>query len=312
MLNNHSRWLQAFILSLGFTLFSFSFANADTFFDSIPSGGRERTFIVTVPESAKPGQRLPTVIALHGALMRGKSMRRLFGLDELHEQEKFAVVYPDGIGRQWNDGREGDAGRPNDVRFIRELADHLVAEGLADPKRLYLAGVSNGGMLTYRVACEAPGIFAAFAAVLANIPEPVADHCPEKGSAPFLIINATDDPIIPWEGGRIGRIVRRGEVLSTPETVEFWRRYNGCSKAAQMKPLPDKNRADGSTVFAKQYSNCSSDGAVVLLSVEGGGHLPPGAQVGDRPLLQHMLGGPANQDISAADVSWKFFKRFPL
>jgi poly(3-hydroxybutyrate) depolymerase len=79
-----------------------------------------------------------------------------------------------------------------------------------------------------------------------------------------------------------------------------------------MKPLPDKDQRDGSTVLARQFGDCQSDAAVVLLTVEGGGHLPPGADIGNRPLLRSILGGPANQDISAADVSWKFFKRFPL
>lgn len=311
MLNKASHWPIG--LFLGFCLLCISGpAAAGTFHDRIESGGRDRSFIVVVPESAKRGERLPTVIALHGALMSGKSMKKIFGMDGLAERDKFAVVYPDGFRRRWNDGREG-GGRPDDVRFIRRLADHLVRSGLADPKRLYLVGVSNGGMLTYRVACEAPGVFAAYAAVIANMPERVAEDCPARGGgAPMLIINATDDPVVPWEGGEIGRFWRRGEVLSTPDTVAFWRRYNRCSGQSQMKPLPDKDRRDGSTVLAKQFGDCRSDAAVVLLTVEGGGHLPPGADIGNRPLLQSILGGPANQDISAADVSWKFFKRFPL
>ncbi len=312
MVNNRSRWPAGFVLSLTLLCASLSPGRAETFFDSIESGGRERTFIVVTPESAKRREKLPTVIALHGALMKGASMKRIFGLDELAERDRFAVVYPDGIRRHWRDGRPGAASGSEDVRFIRQLADHMVRSGLADPDRLYLVGVSNGGMLTYRIACEAPGVFAAYAAVIANMPERVAESCRRKGSAPMLIINATHDPVIPWDGGDIGRFRSRGEVLSTPDTVAFWRRYNRCSEKSETKPLPDKDRTDGSTVLAKQYIDCKSDAAVVLLTVEGGGHLPPGAQVGDRPLLQSILGGPANQDISAADVSWKFFKRFPL
>lgn len=284
---------------------------SETFFDSVPSGGRERTFMVALPERAKPGERLPTVIALHGALMNGKSMRRVFGLDPLSETHRFAVVYPDGLRRRWNDGRLSHERGPNDVRFIRQLAEHLIRKGVADPRRLYLLGVSNGGMLVYRVACEAPGLFSAYAAVIANMPVRVAETC-QGGGAPMLIINSTQDPIVPWEGGEIGGLARRGEVLSTPETVDFWRRRNGCRAEAETKPLPDKDETDGSTVRAKQYADCKSDAPVVLLAVEGGGHLPPGADIGNRPFLQSMLGGPANQDVSAADISWKFFKRFPL
>lgn len=287
-------------------------AQAETFHDRIDSGGRERSFIVTVPEDARPGETFPTIFALHGALMTGKSMRRIIGFDELAAEGRFVVVYPNGVRRRWNDGRRMHRGRPNDVQFMRDLAEHLIKEGLADPNRLYLMGVSNGGMLTFRVACESPGVFAAYGAVIANMPATLVDRCDQRGIAPMLIINATKDPLVPWEGGEIGRWRNRGEVLSTQETVDFWRGYNGCSGSAQMKALPDKDRTDGSTVVAKQYTDCGSRAPVVLLSVEGGGHLPPGADIGGRPLLESMLGGPANQDISAAEVSWRFFRRFPL
>lgn len=312
MVNKRSRWIDKFFLSFCFLWVSLPHGHAESFTDAIRSGGWERSFLVALPSKAKPGKPLPTVIALHGALMQGKSMRRIFGFEGLSERDGFAVVYPDGLKRRWNDGRaEHDRG-PDDVRFIRDLADYLIRERIADPKRLYLLGVSNGGMLTYRLACEAPGVFAAYAAIIANVPINVAEGCRKSGHAPMLIINSTQDPIVPWEGGEVGRWTQRGEVLSTEETVDFWLKYNRCSGKAQMKPLPDKDRTDGSTVEAKQYSDCRSEGAVVLLSVEGGGHLPPGAEIGNRPFLQSMLGGPANRDISAPDISWKFFKRFPL
>jgi polyhydroxybutyrate depolymerase len=280
------------------------------FYDSIGTGDRDRHFTLVIPDGAQRGRPLPTVVALHGGLMNGKSMRRIFGMDDLGQQDRFAVVYPDAVGRRWNDGVSGSGDGADDVRFLRNLADHLVRQGVADPKRLYLIGMSNGGMMAYRVACQAPGIFAAYAAVIANMPKNVADGCRPGGGTPLIVINSTDDPVIPFEGGEVGRWAR-GEVLSTPETVEFWQRRNGCEGRSQEKPLPDKDNSDGSTVIARQFAECRSGAPVVLLTVQGGGHLPPGAQLGNRPLLRFMLGR-ANQDISAADISWKFFKRFPL
>jgi polyhydroxybutyrate depolymerase len=311
MIKSFSSWSIGLALILQISGLAAPAARADTFFESIWSGGRERTFMVALPNGVRPGRPLPTVIALHGATMNGRMMRRMFGMDELSERAGFAVVYPDGLRRRWNDGRAERGGGPDDVGFLRGLADYLVHERIADPARLYLVGVSNGGMLAYRTACEAPGLFAAYAAVIANLPARVAERCAGRGSAPMLVINSTDDPVIPWEGGELGGFARRGEVLSTPDTVEFWARQNGCSADVQTKPLPDKDASDGSTVLARQYADCKSGAPVVLLSVQGGGHLPPGTQLGNRPLLRLML-GQANQDISAADVSWKFFKRFPL
>ena len=303
--------LRIAVLALGFGAMArlAAPASAEVFHDSIGSGGQDRHFTLVIPEGAPPGRPLPTVVALHGGLMTGKSMRRIFGLNELTRQDRFAVVYPDAIGRRWNDGSGGLWQRADDVRFLRNLADHLVRQGVADPKRLYLAGISNGGMMTYRVACEAPGIFAAYAAVIANLPKAVADDCRPGGGTPLIIINSTDDPFNPYEEDDTGWA--RGKVLPTLETVDFWQRRNGCEGRSQEKPLPDKDAQDGSTVTARQFAECRTGAPVVLLTVEGGGHLPPGAQLTNRPLLRSMMGN-ANQDISAADISWKFFKRFPL
>jgi polyhydroxybutyrate depolymerase len=287
-----------------------SAVRAEVFYDSIGTGGRDRNFILVLPEGAQRDRPMPTVIALHGGAMNGKSMRRIFGLDEFAEQDRFAVVYPDAVGRRWNDGISGHADGADDVRFMRNLADHLVRKGVADPKRIYLLGISNGGMMTYRVACQSPGIFAAYAAVIANMPKELADHCRPGGGTPLIVINSTDDPYNPYEGADDARW-SRGEVLSTLDTVDFWQRRNGCEGRSQEKPLPDKDNSDGSTVTARQYADCRTGSPVVLLTVQGGGHMPPGAQLRDRPMLRAMLGR-ANQDISAADISWKFFKRFPL
>jgi polyhydroxybutyrate depolymerase len=301
-----------FVITLSFLAVFAGPAAAETFYGNIEVGDRERSFVVVTPEGTKRDERLPTVIALHGGLMQGRSLQKILGMDELAQRGRFAVVYPDGVKRRWNDGRSPDQQGPNDVRFIRRLAEHLVESGLADPRRLYLMGISNGGMLTYRIACETPGIFAAYAAVIANMSTLVAQECDRSKPTPIIVINSTDDRMMPYDGGEVGFFRNRGEVLSTEETIEFWRRHNGCSDKSQMKPLPDKDRDDRSTVDARQYSDCRSGSAVVLLTVEGGGHVPPGAQIEGRPFLQSILGGKGNQDISAADVSWKFFKRFPL
>ena len=299
-----------FALAAGALQFLTPPAVAEVFYDSIGTGGRDRYFTLVLPEGAKRGRPMPTVVALHGGLMNGNSMRRIFGLDELAAQDPFVVVYPDAVGRRWNDGVSGHTESADDVRFMRNLADHLVRKGVADPKRVYLLGVSNGGMMTYRVACQSPGIFAAYAAVIANMPKDIADECRPGGGTPLIIINSTDDPVNPYEDGDVARW-SSGKVLSTLDTVDFWQRRNGCEGRSQEKPLPDKDNSDGSTVLARQFAECRTGSPVVLLTVQGGGHLPPGAKVGNRPMLRAMLGR-ANQDISAADISWKFFKRFPL
>jgi polyhydroxybutyrate depolymerase len=277
-------------------------------------GGLQRSFLAVLPDGVAP-KRLPTVIVLHGALMNGRWMRKTLGLDPIARKEGILAVYPDGLNRIWNDGRQVQRSlwrrkSVDDVAFLTGLALRLVDDGLADPRRLYLLGVSAGGMMAFRTACSSDGTFAAVGAVLASMPVDVAATCKPAGGVPMMVINATDDPLIPWRGGALGPKGQHGAVISTMETVDFWRRNNGCEGQAAKRLLPDKNAADGSTVGAEQYTSCRSGAPVVLVTVEGGGHVPPGANIPARGLVTAFL-GKENMDISAADLSWKFFRQFP-
>lgn len=281
---------------------------------SIRIGAAERSYLMVTPAGAGRGP-FPVVVALHGALMDGRAMRRTFGLDDVADREEFVAVYPDGLGRRWNDGRRQPWRRRSesvdDVAFLTRLARRLIDEGIADPDRLYLVGASNGGMMVFRMACEAPAIFTAYAAIIANMPIRLAKSCRPGRGVPMLIMNATKDPLVPWDGGPLGFGGRYGQLVSTEESLAFWQRNNGCDGPRQKRPLPDKDRKDGSTVMAEQYNKCKSGAPVVLITVAGGGHLPPGATLVARPLIEGIL-GKGNRDISAAEISWKFFRRFPV
>jgi polyhydroxybutyrate depolymerase len=291
-------------------------ARAEEISGQIAVDGLERRFFAVLPDGMA-ARRLPTVIVLHGALMDGRWMQKTLGIDPIARKAGVLAVYPDASGRIWNDGRQvqrpfwrRDRGSADDVAFLTQLARRLVQDGLADPRRLYLLGVSNGGMLAFRMACEAAGPFAAVSAVIANMPVDVAATCRPAKPVPMLVINATNDPVMPWDGGALGRRGRQGAVISTADTVDFWRRNNGCPARGERRPLPDSDAADGSTVEAEQYAPCRSGATVALVTVEGGGHIPPGADVGERPLITAML-GKGNRDVSAAELSWKFFRQFP-
>jgi polyhydroxybutyrate depolymerase len=297
------------IIAIGVLGVSVKVATAETYRGSFESGHVERQYIVNIPDGTPDGRRLPTVIVLHGPLMNGASMRRLFDMDDIAEREGFAVVYPDSYGRTWNDGRNPAEQAPNDVRFINQLAKHLVDDGLADPNRLYLVGLSSGGMLSFRVACETPRTFAAFGAIVANMPKELVKRCRPNAGVSMLIINSRHDRDIPDTSDQADW--NQGRVISSAATVEFWRKNNGCGGNAQTKTMPDRDLEDGSTVAAEQYQDCTTGTPLVSFMVEGDGHLPPGARLGNRPLLVSVLGRP-NRDISAADISWKFFRRFSI
>lgn len=306
-------WGVVFRLVIAFCLLCFSQTTvfAEVFSRSLDSEQYERDYLVVTPDKVRSGERLPTIIALHGPLMSGKSMRRLFGLEEIAQKEKFAVVYPDGHNRRWNDGRTVDENAPDDVRFITLLAKRLINDGIADPNRLYLLGMATGGMLTYRIACETSDTFTAYAAVVAEMPKRVARKCRAQRALPILLINSTANADIPLDGDAAEWSLGTDTTISSVDTLEFWRKNNDCIGRPQIKPIPDKDPLDGSTVVAEQYNECEDGMPVVSFRVEGGGRLPPGTQLTNQPTLLSVLGRP-NQDISAAAISLKFFKRFGI
>jgi polyhydroxybutyrate depolymerase len=283
--------------------------HAEVFSDSLDIGIYQRSYVIFIPNGVEPGQRIPAVIALHGPLMSGRSMRRLFGLEAIAKREKFAVIYPNGRDRNWNDGREPHPEEPDDVEFIVRLAQRLVNEQIADPRRLYLLGMATGGMLTYQIACEAPDTFTAYAAIVANMPKRVVRRCQSKTPVPILMINShVKDKISPKSAIAEWREDRK-DVLTSAENVKFWQTNNSCQGKAQTKIMPDTDPTDGSTVVAEQYPHCLDGAPVVSFLVEGGGHLPPGMRLPESSVLVSELGKP-NRDISTADISWKFFRRF--
>ncbi len=273
--------------------------------------GLKRTFLIHLPARYETGTKLPLLVALHGGGGSGRRMKRFSRFDTIADREGFMVAYPDGIGRQWNDGRkiaESRAHRENvdDVGFLAGLVDYMVRKYGADPKRVYFAGISNGALMSYRLACEIPEKIAAVAAVTGNLPEHLASIKP-RGPVPVIIINGTEDPLVPWNGGPVripfmpGR--ERGRVISAPATAAYWARANGCNAAPVVDELPDSDPGDGCRVIRHKYPGCIAD--LILLELKGGGHTWPG---GSQYLPVRIIGRVC-RDINASETIWEFFKR---
>lgn len=302
-----SRKRAVYVLAGAVAALAASGASAETYQKSFDVGGTNRTFTIYVPDGSPAGHRTPTVIALHGSLMTGRTLRPLFDMDRLGDRHGFAIVYPDSLGPRWNDGRDSAAAGQEDARFINLLARYVVNQGIADPRRIYLLGVSSGGMLTYRIACETPETFAAYAVVGAEMPKRVAEVCRRNIGVPMLIVAARRPAA--GNDGPPGDLESDG-VLPGPETVSFWRRNNGCQNDPQFKRLADRDGREGTAVIAEQYDTCRTHAPLVTLTIENIGAPPPGPVVGNRPLLMSILGRTSN-DTLVPDVAWKFFRRFP-
>jgi polyhydroxybutyrate depolymerase len=275
---------------------------------SIIFGGVERTYLIHIPLSYDETTPTPLLIALHGGKGSGELMEKLTlrGFNDLSDTENFIVVYPDGVEGYWNDGRDLKSYRPiienvDDVGFISALMDHLSIELNIDKNRIYVTGISNGALMSYRLACELSEKIAAIAPVAAPMSEFLYLNCSPTRQMPLLIIMGTFDPLVPWRGGEIHVFgLSYGRVLSIPETVSYWLTHNQCLLSPIITWEPNRDPQDGTRVLQAAYTQCEEGTEVVLYAVVGGGHTWPG---GWQNLPEWVIGR-TSKDIDANEVIW--------
>ncbi|WP_454918181.1 extracellular catalytic domain type 1 short-chain-length polyhydroxyalkanoate depolymerase [Xanthobacter sediminis] len=286
-----------------------SAAGAGTNRQSLAVGDESRSYLVSNPAGLVGPA--PVVIALHGAMQSPESFRAYFGLDAAAAAHAFVAVYPEGEGKVWNDGRPAAMRlkamlRPgDDAAFLVALVQRLVADGIADPARIYLTGISNGGFMVERMACEFADLFAAYSVIMATTPANAREDCHPARPVPILFIHGTADTVITYNGFW----TPVGATLSAPDSAAFFARLNGCSGMAK-HALPDIDPLDGTTVTERTWQDCTDGATVTLLSVEGGGHQSP-ARVETRPDLATPFLGLRNRDIDAGEEVWRFMSAFP-
>jgi len=290
------------ILKYAFVTMAFSVNLAAA---SLNVSGLDRGYILQTPEGKGPW---PLVMALHGGGGTASRMEKLTGLGKLGKDEGFAVVYPDAIDKHWNDGRgdfkvESDA---DDVAFLLALRSRLVADRVADPERVYLCGISNGGMMTLRLACEQGGLFAAAGVVAMNMS--ASYDCAPMIGLPICFIDGDEDPLVPHAGGEI-RLFKhgkaRGKVRSFEESVAFWAKVNRVPSHPEVSLLPDLDPQDETRVERWHYEAGPSGTEVLAFLVKGGGHAWPGGW----KYLPAFMVGRRSMDINASNELWQFFSR---
>ena len=278
--------------------------------DEITHGDRMRSFILDVP----PGLQTPapTVLVLHGGGGTAGRIRRATAMHEAGAREGFVTVYPQGLANQWNDARgsaiviekQGGAGA-DDVGFLRALVAHLVSNGISDPKRVHVTGLSNGGMMTLRLACEAADVFAAFVPVIANLPEPAEHDCRPSRPIPMMVMNGTVDRLILWDGGPVAGMFPgdRGRTLSTSRTMAVFAALNGCA-ADSLSHVGNSGTDPAVTLTVHRYSGCNDGVDLRLYAFVGMGHRWPGGN--PLPAAFEDLMGPAPRGFPVHDEIWSF------
>src|SRR5580704_1802939 len=257
-------------------------------YGTLDVGGLARQYFVHVPPSYDGKTKVPLVLVLHGATQSAESIERMSALSATADKETFLAVYPKGTGRlpAWNAGACCAYAMENhidDVGFLRALIARVERDYAVDPKRIFSTGISNGGMMSYRLACEAADQIAAIAPV-----EGSQDlDCRPSRPVSVIVFHGTADRLVPFEGGstpfQLGSH-RSDAPVST--TVAFWAKQNGCSPAPQ--------RDDSATVHVETYSGCRDGSGVALYAIQGGHHIWPGTP------LSHNY-------VAATSLMWSFF-----
>jgi polyhydroxybutyrate depolymerase len=271
--------------------------------------GRQRSYLVHIPRKYDARRASPVVLAFHGAWTNGAVMALFSGLSEKSEEAGFIVAYPNGTGsgeavlflNAWADPRPG--GPADDVKFTSAVIDDLAAQLNVDPKRVYATGMSNGGMMCYRLAAELSDRIAAVAPVAGTLAIPPA-HCHPKRPVPLLHIHGTADDIVPVAGPG-DRTPKWLKFESVRGSVELWAKLDGCKPDPVVTDLPDRSH-DGTTVHREVYAGGKDGAEVILYLIDGAGHTWPGRDPGVGFL------GKSTKNVVANDVIWDFFVKHPM
>ncbi|MGQ0637642.1 MAG: alpha/beta hydrolase family esterase [Planctomycetaceae bacterium] len=272
--------------------------------------GRSRSYIVHIPRNHDSKRPAPVVLAFHGALMNAQWMSVTCGLSRKADAEDFLVAYPNGTGPGekllvFNAGLfRGPLGEAvaDDVLFTRTLLDDLEQTVAVDNRRIYATGLSNGGMMCYRLAAELSDRIAAIAPVAGTL---ALDQYAPQRPVPVLHFHGTDDRIVPFDGPtkETPEFLRFHPVA---ETMRWCAQANGCQATPRIEELPDRYD-DGTTVECQTYEPQPGGAETVLYVIHQGGHTWPGRT---RPLLTGVIGR-TTREISANDLMWEFFKKNP-
>jgi polyhydroxybutyrate depolymerase len=279
---------------------------AQNFTKEINVGGQTRQYIVHLPPHFNREIKHALVLIFHGGGGTAKRSLQFFGINSVADTAGFIAVYPNGLNKGWNDGRAIKKHTNDDIGFIRQLIDQLCKEYQIDEKRIFSTGISNGGFFSFALGLHLADRIRAIAPVCATIPTDIfANYSPVKPVS-LLLINGTEDPLVPYNGGEVGgKWMHRGQCASTDETIKKFIRINQCNSDASVRSLFDTDPNDGCT--AKKYTYaCTNRNQVHLIRVTGGGHTWPGG----KQYLGKRLVGRVCKDFSAGSEIWNFFRQF--
>ena len=282
--------------------------------------GQQRDYLLVTPEGMPAGAR-PLVLVLHGhlgtaanALGAGRSPSPLSAWLAIAAREKILVAALQGLKGSdhrtgWNDCRADADNNPHvdDVAFVEAVVHRLVDAGRADPHRVYVMGMSNGAIMSQRLAVQMQPKPAAIAAVAGTMA--AQSSCKDAPRAvSVLLIHGTEDPLVPYGGGEVGLGSQRdrGQVWSVAATRDYWLAADGL-KNAQPVRFAFPHTGKDQTSASKETWGTDAGPQVEVLTIEHGGHVEPSLVYGYGALYSAIVGH-QNHDLESAEEAWSFFR----
>ena len=266
---------------------------------TLSSGGIARTYRVFRPRSA--GAHPALVMMLHGGFGTGQAAENADGWDALAAREGFAVVYPDGLGHAWNAGTccgLPHARNVDDVAFLTAVVRDAEARDGVDPQRVYVTGLSNGAIMAYRMACEAPIPIAAIGPVAGSLLVPCTAP---RGPVSVIAVHGTADQNVPINGGYGTKGVTHTDHLSVAASLARWKAVDRCA---------DPVVTERGTVHVED-AQCAGGTEIELIAVNGAGHQWPGSKPPPAWTARMLDLDPPSTALDATAALWEFFSRHP-
>ena len=254
--------------------------------------GTVRNYRLYIPSGYSSAGSFPLVFNLHGYTSNAEQQEFYSEMNVVAEANNFLVCYPNGIGNAWNVNWNFGS-TADDVGFISALIDALADDYAINLSRVYSCGMSNGGFMSYRLACELNDRIAAIASVTGSmVPGYV---CTPGKPVPVLEIHGTADLTVPYNG-------LAGLCINIDDVVAFWANNNNCEANPDTIAIENSSTLDLCTATRYDFNECENS-KVSLIKINGGAHTWPGAS---------FILGTTNQDISASEEIWAFFNQFEL
>ncbi len=301
--------------------------STSTYVFSFASGGRTRSYRLHVPPASAAGAALPLVLNLAGATQNGLLQEAQSGMDANSDKNGYLVAYPDGtriskvlspdpVAKDAQYGFNagyccGDpsANKVDDVDFLLGTISNIAAKTPVDLRRVYVTGMSNGGMMAYAMAAQASTYIAAIASVSGQVELPTIN--PTR-PVPTMEFHSVDDPIALFKGSPNADPKL---VFSVMDGINQWVKADRCNpRPHTATPIVGAGISAGLTATLVTYTGCRGGSEVDLWRLTGSGHVWPGAPFNTGPENTWILDGVGRGTLllDANEVMWSFFQKHSL